>query len=458
MEDTTMKIINKKLRDSLLQLMLLFPLLGMISCSDDDDSVQIYSVWSNMLDEEVKQINSVYTGRWIRVDGRGFSGLQAIYCNGMRVTEYNATYMDDTHLTFRVPNSVPMSHEVADESLKNTIKVVTSHGEGIYQKFIFKDVNRMPGVTDVSFTLPRPGDFMTIIGKYLNETSTVYFPGNDGNEVGVSLAEGSDELTVSEDGTQVRVKVPQGVGERSGSIRVELAAIGENYYTPNYMFYDKALFVHDYEGTSALDYGLDGNLNSPKNCTYYPAYAANVATLPAGAREYVFSMPDTPATLPIGTGSDDTFGFFRFSTGKQLAYLIEHSNGEFARETDARKVALQADVYMNQPWSTGVIAWRMNKNGSKGNSESAWNVAPWTNKAAYNFDGNWKTVTFPIHTKYATLGEAMTAWTGAGIHSLFAFLNYNIQSDANLTNIKQVNNFQVFVTNLRLVPYVTPEQ
>lgn len=453
-----MKIINKILRSWLLQFMLLFPLVGMLSCADDkSDSVQIYSVWSNMLDEEVKQIHSVYTGRWIRLDGRGFSGLQAIYCNGMKVTEYNATYMDDAHLTFKVPNNVPMTHEVEDESLKNTIKVVTSHGEGLYQKFIFKDLNRMPGVTDVSFTLAKPGDFITIIGKYLNETSAVYFPGNDGNEIGVSLVAGNDDLTVSEDGTQVRVKVPQGVGERSGSIRVELASIGENYYTPNYMFYDKAMFIHDHEGTSALDYGLDGNLNNPKNCTYYLTNAANAPALPTGAREYIFSMPNTPSTLAIGTGNDDTFGFFRFSTGKQLAYLVEHSNGEFSRTTDARKVALQADIYMDKPWNTGVFAWRMNKNGTKGNGESAWNVASWTNNKPYNFNGSWKTVTFPIHTKYVTLGEAIDAWTGNGIHSMLVFLNYNIQNDANLTNIKQVDNFQVFVTNLRMVPFVTPE-
>lgn len=454
-----MKRTNNIRANWLLNLMLLLPLLGMFSCSDDDgDSVKIYSVWSNMLDEEVKQIKSVYTGRWIRLDGSGFSGLQAIYCNGMRVTEYNATYMDDTHLTFKVPGSVPMAHEVEDETLKNTIKIVTSHGEGVYRDFIFKDINRMPGVTDVSFTLPSPGDFMTIIGKYLNGVTAVHFPGNDGNEVTVPFIEGSDELTVTDDGLSIRVKVPQGVGERSGSIRVELADIGENYYTPNYMFYDKGMFVHDYDGTTALDYGLDGSLNSPKNCVYYPVNSANIPSLPKGAREYVFSMPAAPAVLPIATGSDDTFGFFRFSTGKQLAYLVEHSNGEFARETDARKVALQADIYINQPWSTGVIAWRMNKNGNKGNGESAWNVAAWSNKKAYDFGGGWKTVTFPIHTKYATLGEAINAWSGSGIHSLFAFLNYNIQSDANLTDIKKLEEFQLFVTNLRMVPYETPEE
>lgn len=453
-----MKRINNILWNWWLGSMLLFPLLGIFACSDDNDNVEIYSVWSNMLDEEVKQLKSVYTGTWIRLDGCGFSGLRAIYCNGVAVTEYNATYMDDTHLTFRMPGNIPIASEVEDESVRNTIKVVTSHGEAVYRNFIFKDMNKMPSITDVSFTLPEPGDFVTIIGKYLNGVTAVYFPGNDGHEVVVPFVENSEDMTVTEDGRQIRVKVPQGVGERSGSIRVELADIGENYYTPNYMFYDKAMFIHDYEGTTALDYGLDGNLNNPKNCKYYPISSVHIPSLPKGAREYVFSMPELPATLPVATGNDDTFGFFRFSTGKQLSYLVEHSNGEFARETDARKVALQADIYMNQPWNTGVIAWRMNKNGNKGNSDSAWNIAAWTNNKPYDFAGSWKTVTFPIHTKYAMLGEAIDAWSGSGVHSLFVFLNYNIQSDANLTHIKQVENFRLFVTNLRLVPYETPQQ
>ena len=162
----TMKIIDKILANLCLGTLWLFPLLVIFSCSDDDNDVHIYNVWSNMLGEDVKQITSVYTGTWIRLDGSGFSGLQAIYCNGLQVTEYNSSYMSDSHLTFRVPSGVPMAHEIEDEAVRNTIRIVTSHGEGVYRNFIFKDVNKMPSVTDVSYTLPKPGDFITIMGKY----------------------------------------------------------------------------------------------------------------------------------------------------------------------------------------------------------------------------------------------------------------------------------------------------
>jgi len=83
------------------------------------------------------------------------------------------------------------------------------------------------------------------MGRFLNGASAVYFPGNDGNEVQVAYMEGSEELTISDDGTRVIVRVPEGVGEQSGSLRIEMAEMGENYYTPNYMFYDKGMFVHE---------------------------------------------------------------------------------------------------------------------------------------------------------------------------------------------------------------------
>lgn len=71
-----MKITDKILTNLCLSTLLLFSLFSVFSCSDDDDDVRIYSVWSNMLAEEARQITSVYTGTWIRVDGSGFSGCK----------------------------------------------------------------------------------------------------------------------------------------------------------------------------------------------------------------------------------------------------------------------------------------------------------------------------------------------------------------------------------------------
>lgn len=47
-----MKITDKILTNLCLSTLLLFSLFSVFSCSDDDDDVRIYSVWSNMLGEE----------------------------------------------------------------------------------------------------------------------------------------------------------------------------------------------------------------------------------------------------------------------------------------------------------------------------------------------------------------------------------------------------------------------
>ena len=47
-----MKITDKILTNLCLSTLLLFSLFSVFSCSDDDDDVRIYSVWSNMLAEE----------------------------------------------------------------------------------------------------------------------------------------------------------------------------------------------------------------------------------------------------------------------------------------------------------------------------------------------------------------------------------------------------------------------
>ena len=55
-----MKITDKILTNLCLSTLLLFSLFSVFSCSDDDDDVRIYSVWSNMLGEEAKQLSLIH--------------------------------------------------------------------------------------------------------------------------------------------------------------------------------------------------------------------------------------------------------------------------------------------------------------------------------------------------------------------------------------------------------------
>jgi hypothetical protein len=57
-----------------------------VSCEDNQGqgAVSIDSVWTNQLDVESSPITASYNGLWVRLEGSGFSGLQTIYCNGVK--------------------------------------------------------------------------------------------------------------------------------------------------------------------------------------------------------------------------------------------------------------------------------------------------------------------------------------------------------------------------------------
>lgn len=97
--------------------------------------VRIDSVWTNQVDT-VKlhgtqlQITSMSTGRWIRLNGSGFTGLTKILCNGVSVS-FVSTYMTDSNITFLIPSTIPVPGD-------SSLTVITNHGEYTYKPFIFK--------------------------------------------------------------------------------------------------------------------------------------------------------------------------------------------------------------------------------------------------------------------------------------------------------------------------------
>ena len=52
---------------------------------------------------------------------------------------------------------------------------------------------------------------------------------------------------------------------------------------------------------------------------------------------------------------------------------------------------MQVDVYMPNPWNSGMLAWRMDKDGGTLNSNRIMNIAPWTVGNPFDFDGEWHT-------------------------------------------------------------------
>lgn len=71
---------------------------------------------------------------------------------------------------------------------------------------------------------------------------------------------------------------------------------------------------------------------------------------------------------------------------------------------------MQVDVYMPNPWNSGMLAWRMDKDGGTLNSNRIMNIAPWTVGNPFDFDGEWHTFTYKL-TDFVLSTEVKETYT-----------------------------------------------
>jgi len=437
---TTINIISK----CSLYILFILPLF-LVSCSDDDDhkTVRIDRVWTNKLDVETHVITTAFTQDWVRLEGTGFDGLKAIYCNGKSATVH-PTYVTDKHITFQIPSGVPLATEIEDETVRNTIRIVTASGEAVYNDFIFKDATKMPNITNVSYTMPNVGDNIYIEGSYLSETTEIYFPG-DIKALNFQVVNSN----------QINVTVPAGAGNVSGAIRI--VCNGDDVYSPSYMFYKKGIFLK----TFTEDVMVSGGNNGIKIYSN-PVEIATTTGLNSNP-EYMLAIPATKQDISVAGSNNISANFFKFFAYKGFNSVINASDGEIAGSTLTENLAIQFDLYMNQPWISGAIPLRMNKNNNGTNKAYVYNITPWqvlenNNIKPFNFASGWRSITvkftdFPT-LALGTLDDYINTITANNYEALIAFSNFDQNQDGHTA--RPITNFQMYIANIRLVPITKP--
>jgi hypothetical protein len=420
-------------------MMIIFATLVVTSCKKEVsyNPVRIESVWTNTVDTVPHTLTSVNINKvWIRLQGTGFSGLQKVLCNGFS-SYINPNYVTDNSITFLLSDSIPTGLDVKVDSLKNTIKVITSHGSATYYNFVLKDNNKTPGVSSISYTMPQVGDYIYLNGNYLGETTEVSFPNGSNPRIPASFT------IVSKN--QLKVQVPVGAGS-PGSIKV--VSNGDTYYSPSYMFYTNGIFLHSFkEGVTT---------GAPNNVSYYNAAQIEAIT-------GLTSNPDSALAIPIAAGSVAVTtsgawtGFFRFLANVGFQRVI-NKGGSITGSTSIANLAIQFDLYMNQPWTSGVLALRMDKNQGGINQTWIYNIEPWTPTAPITFTNGWTTITVPfsnftglgLGTLDAYITQITAQYAATGSHSLLGFVNQDINADGHTATA--LTNFQLLIANVRLVP------
>ncbi|WP_154031029.1 glycan-binding surface protein [Bacteroides ovatus] len=421
-------------------------LLWSFSACSDDDGISIYRVYTNMIGVPVEEITSAYTGQWIHVEGKGFSGLQAIYCNGYRA-EFKDILIDDEHVVFQIPGKTPMAYEVEDESLRNTLTFVSANGTATCQ-FVFKDRNRMPGITGVSHTLPVPGETIYLIGNNLNNITEVYFPAVGGEIQAVDFRQ--------IDTKKISVVVPAGVGDVSGSIRI-VSSEGDSFYSPDYMFYRKGIFLSTFSEEERKDERVTGDALSQPNMKMFTKESPSISAADNSDNpENFVAFPAEPANVPAADSKDTSVGFCKFSLRKGLEAAIANSEGDFTLDTKLSRLALQVDVYMSIPWTSGLVSLRLDKNKSGADSAESKSLALWSTGVPYDFAGNWSTITISFADfngmKAQILGELIASLNKTN-YSLLGFFNFDLNGDHPAS---AMSGFQINMANMRLVPCVVP--
>ena len=224
------------------------------------------------------------------------------------------------------------------------------------------------------------------------------------------------------------VLVPEGVGDKAGYIRIE--SEGADVEVKGIvMFYKQGVFLQEFTDEELK---LGGPSGSPmaynKSALYNPDNRPANDTHPVNPDYFICFKS---SSVPVSTSNHGAY--LRFSTRSQLEKLLEKTDIGITKETLIKDIAMQVDMYMPTPWISGMLAWRVNKDGGGLNGTRNINIAPWRVDKPFDFNGEWQTFTYRF-TDFIldTAGEAETMTLGAWLSkyaitytSLFTFSNGN---------------------------------
>ena len=378
------------------------------------------------------------------IEGKYFATFQKLSFNNQ---EIEPTTIESNRITFTVPVDTE-DFTVGDGELT----VVNAYDEiGVSREFTL--LGFVPSVTEISYTMPKPGNVIRLTGVNLYDKAKVFFPSSTGEKEGLVQS-------ASSDATSMDVLVPEGVGDKAGYIRIE--SEGADVEVKGIvMFYKQGVFLKEFTDEE-LKPGASGTpLVQNKFALYNPDNRPANDTEPVNPDYFIYFKN---ASIPV---SNDKHGaYVRFNTRQQFETLLERTDIEITKETLIKDIAMQVDVYMPKPWISGMLAWRVDKDKSRQNGPRCINVAPWRENKPFDFHGEWCTVTYKFtdfilekdEPETMTLGVWLSKYA-ATYTALLTFINYNYmytgQTPDSQWNCVDITDFEMGLANMRLVP-LTP--
>ena len=449
-------ILNKNYWKTLTFLGLIVFAIQFASCSDNDADgsgpIAVSKVYLEDVNSPVpdRQVSFVRLGQTIRIEGAGFTNLKKVYINGF-LTYFNVVFVSNNSFLIKVDDDTPILD--AAPEVRNTIRLVNDDTE---TTFSFQIRSAPPTITEISNTLPKPGETITVYGSGLTEVNQVTFPGN----VVVTTGIVSDKV-----GKSFTVVVPNGVSENGGSLLVKCSNGG--VYSPAYFNFKKGVLLnfdgkgsHGYWGTSTSMI-MPADLVSTAMGVGNTSQGLYVPHRPSRIASFEAAKNRCTEVWTAGSGTEDDW------RGLLTPYI--------PASTPLDKVALQFDIFVPSPWKdTGYLQICPINNFNGGEwTGSTYNYVPWIvdGKVKEFQTTGWTTVTIPLNKLYAYTDatknytfETILAYREAATYKNFGI--YFNNSDIKLKNITGVDSaiefpskatsINVATDNWRIVSLNTP--
>lgn len=444
-------ILNKNYWKILTFLGLIIFAMQFTSCTNNDSTggvITVNKVFLENVNSPVRdrEVTFARLSQTMRIEGSGFTNLKKVYINGFS-TYFNVVYVTDTSFIINIDKNTPLLD--AAPGTRNTIRLVNDNFETTFQ---FEIRAAAPSITNISHTLPKVGELITVYGSGLTEVSKVTFPGN------VEVATG---ITSDKEGKFFTVTMPSGVSEDGGSLFVKCSNGG--VYSPAYFNFKKGVLLN-FDGAGAQGFWTtDGMIK------------------PADLESTTFGIPHVSQGLYVPHRPSRVTSF---AAGKNRCSEVWTSGNESWRTqltpfipatTTLDKVALQFDIYVPNEWKdTGFLKICLS-NGFNGGewAGACYNYVPWIvgDKVTPFQTTGWTTVTIPLNKIYAYSDatknftfETILAYREAANYKNFGLFFEN--SDMKLQNVtgntseiqfaSKATSVSVYTDNWRIVSLKTP--
>ncbi|QDH80769.1 hypothetical protein FKX85_17675 [Echinicola soli] len=230
-----------------------------LACQEDEDEVTGMPSIERVRYTDPTTADSAFSratlGSTLAIMGKNLGTTQQVYLNDYPVG-VNPAYVTNENVIVTITDSVPTV--ATNPDVPNMLRLVTKGGEA---SIPFQTLPPAPQISRVANEYVKPGDQLTLFGRYYYFIDTVYFPGED-----VYVTDG---FSTNSTGSRLTVTVPDGLDFGEGNSVTVVTQSGASATNRRTQIYDGDGMVADFDTNGALEWpwnwgwGISGNMIVP---------------------------------------------------------------------------------------------------------------------------------------------------------------------------------------------------